>query len=488
MSLRTRLLLALLGLVAAGLLVAGLATYSSLRSFLLERVDQQLREARSPVAFQLTSNSIPGLPDQGGGPGQPNLPPGTYGELRSSEGVVLNKISFAYGTQTQPTPQLPSPLPGATAPVAGGTLFDTGAAGTSKAQFRVLVQDVPTAQRVLVVAVPLTETTQTLDSLVRIEILVFGLVLAGLAVAAWLLIKRDLRPLEAMADTAGDIAAGDLTQRVAPAEPRTEVGRLGMSLNAMLDQIEVAFAERTASEEKLRRFLADASHELRTPLTSIRGYAEVFGRGAKDDPEDLATVMRRIEEESKRMGVMVDELLLLARLGEGRRPEREPVELVRLVTDAVGDARAADTEHVISLDAPESLVVTGDDLQLRQVIANLLGNARKHTPAGTHVRVALSHEDGHADSAGAAVLAVADDGPGLEPDVAGKVFEPFYRADKSRARQSGGAGLGLAIVAGIVRAQGGEVALSPTPGGGTTVRVAFPLAAPEDPRTPSAPL
>ena len=304
MSLRTRLLLTLLGLVAAGLLVAGIATYSSLRSFLLERVDQQLREARAPVALTLASSQIPGLPDQpGGGQGPPRLPPGTYGELRDSQGVVLNKISFAYGSDTQPTPRLPSPLPGASAQNGGATLFDTGATSNHGPAFRVLVQSIPQVQRVLIVAVPLTETTQTLARLLGIETLVFALVLAGLAVAAWLLIKRDLRPLEAMADTAGEIAAGDLTQRVAPAEPRTEVGRLGLSLNAMLEQIEVAFAERAATEEKLRRFLADASHELRTPLTSIRGYAEVFERGAKDDPEDLATPMRLLSSSMRRIAV-----------------------------------------------------------------------------------------------------------------------------------------------------------------------------------------
>ena len=387
MSLRTRLLLALLGLVAAGLLVAGIATYSSLRSFLLERMDQQLREARGPVALALASGQIPGLPDQpGGGQGPPSLPPGTYGELRNTQGNILNKISFAYGSETQPTPRLLSPLPGASAQNGGATLFDTGAASGHGPAFRVLVQSLPQVQRVLIVAVPLSETTQTLGKLLGIEILVFALVLAGLAIASWLLIKRDLRPLEAMADTAGEIAAGDLSQRVEPAEPRTEVGRLGLSLNAMLEQIEVAFAERAATEEKLRRFLADASHELRTPLTSIRGYAEVFERGAKDDPEDLATAMRRIEEESRRMGVMVDELLLLARLGEGRRPEREPVDLARVVADAVGDARAADAGRNISLDAPAELVVTGDEHQLRQVVANLLGNARKHTPPDCRAR------------------------------------------------------------------------------------------------------
>ena len=182
----------------------------------------------------------------------------------------------------------------------------------------------------------------------------------------------------------------------------------------MLDQIEVAFAERAATEEKLRRFLADASHELRTPLTSIRGYAELFHRGAKDDPEDLDTAMRRIEEESRRMGVMVDELLLLARLGEGRQPERLPVDLARVVADAVGDARAADAGRAISLESPEELVVTGDEHQLRQVVANLLGNARKHTPPDCPVHVRLRAEDGEAGAAGQAVLEVADEGPGLD--------------------------------------------------------------------------
>jgi two-component system OmpR family sensor kinase len=323
---------------------------------------------------------------------------------------------------------------------------------------------------VLVIAVPLTEAQQTLARLLGVEVLVSVLVLAALAAAAWLLIKRDLRPLESMAVTADAIAAGDLTRRVAPAEPRTEVGRLGLSLNAMLAQIEGAFAERAATEDKLRRFLADASHELRTPLTSIRGYAEVFERGARDDPDDLDTAMRRIKDESRRMGVMVEELLLLARLGESREPAREPVDLARVVADGVGDARAAaGPARAITLDAPETLTVTGDDLQLRQVVANLLGNALRHTPDDAAVHVTLT-EDG-----GAAVLTVRDDGPGMPPEVAAKVFEPFYRADESRTRETGGAGLGLAIVAAIVAAHGGEVAVESAPGAGATFTARLPL-------------
>ena len=469
MTLRTRLLLALLGLVALGLLVAGVATFTSLRSFLLTRVDQQLSEARYPVLGALASDRQ--LPGPGQGPGGPraNLPPGTYGALLDSAGTVLSKVTYSYGQSGTSVPKLPSSLPSA-ADDSGTTIFNASSSGSSSTGFRVLVQRYPSQGLILEVAVPLTETSQTLDRLLGIEVLVSALVLAALAAASWWLIKRDLRPLEHMAETADAIAAGDLSQRVEPAEPRTEVGRLGLSLNAMLVQIEQAFAERAATEDKLRRFLADASHELRTPLTSIRGYAELFERGAKDDPEDLATAMRRIEEESKRMGVMVEELLVLARLGEGRQPEREPVDLTRIVSDAVADARVAAPDRKISLDPADGTIVMGDDHQLRQVLANLLANAREHTPAGTPVHVTLTAADGQA------ALAVVDEGPGLPAGEADKVFEPFYRADPSRTRDTGGAGLGLAIVAAIVEAHGGTVAAASEPNVGATFTVRLPIA------------
>jgi len=466
-SLRTRLLVAILAVVAAGMVVAGVATYLSLRSFLLERVDQQLREARVPVARTLARGLTGGLPF--GAPGDrpaPNLPPGTYGQVLDSGGSILSTVSFSYGND-QPAPVLPDPLPAVDA--AGESIFSAGSTdGATSAGFRVLIQDIPSVQRVLVVAIPLSETRQTLTRLVGVEVVVLLGVLGVLAVAAWLIIKRDLRPLETMAVTADAIAAGDLTRRVQPAEPRTEVGRLGLSLNTMLGRIEEAFAERAATEDKLRRFLADASHELRTPLTSIRGYSEVFER-AKDDPEDLELAMRRIEEESRRMGIMVEELLVLARLGEGREPERAPVDLARVVSDAVNDARAAAPEREITLGSVDTLDVLGDDHQLRQVVANLLGNALRHTPDEARIGVRLTAGDGHAS------LAVTDDGPGLAPDIAAKVFEPFYRADDSRARETGGAGLGLAIVAAIVEAHDGEVRLQTAPGAGATFTVTLPL-------------
>jgi two-component system OmpR family sensor kinase len=460
-SLRTRLLLAVLACVAAGLLVAGLITYVSLRGFLLERVDEQLRDARAPIAMALTDTQG----TFGGGRDQPNLPPGTYGQLRDSTGTVLGRpIQFNYSEEAQPTPILPDPLP---TPAQGNSVTFQADSTADGPGFRVLAETMPGGQ-VLIAAIPLSETQQTLTQLLTIEVIVSLVVLGALAAAAWLLIKHDLRPLENMAVTADAISAGDLSLRVEPAEPRTEVGRLGLSLNTMLGRIEVAFAERAATEDKLRRFLADASHELRTPLTSIRGYSEVFER-AKDDPEDLELAMRRIEEESKRMGVMVEELLVLARLGEGREPEKLPVDLARVVHDCVSDARAVAPGRHIALDSIETADVLGDDHQLHQVVNNLLSNAVRHTPPAAQVRVSLATSDGHA------TLAVADDGPGLEPDVAAKVFEPFFRADKSRARETGGAGLGLAIVAAIVDAHRGTVRLDTDPGAGATFTVTLPL-------------
>src|SRR5581483_7948420 len=259
-------------------------------------------------------------------------------------------------------------------------------------------------------------------------------------------------PLEQIAETAGDIAGGDLSRRVEPAEEDTEIGRLGLALNAMLAQIETAFAERAASEDRLRRFVADASHELRTPLTAIRGYAELFRRGAADRPEDLARAMRRIEDEAARMGLLVEDLLLLARLDQGRPLQREPVDLVRVAGDALADLSAIDPSRPVSFEHPGSWVVTGDEARLRQV---------------------------------------ADEGPGLPPGEEHRVFERFWRPDGARARTGGasgtgvgGTGLGLSIVAAIVGAHGGTVrAGSPPSGRGAYFMVALPVA----PAAPVAP-
>jgi two-component system OmpR family sensor kinase len=305
-------------------------------------------------------------------------------------------------------------------------------------------------------------------------------VLAAIGVAAYWLTRRELRPLERMAEKSGAIAAGDLSQRVEPDDPRTEVGRLGGALNVMLAEIERGFAERVAVEERLRRFVADASHELRTPVTSIRGYAELFRRGAGDRPADLANVMRRIEQEGKRMGELVEELLLLARLDQGLPLERQPIDLSAVVDAAIDAARAADLERPIDVDSERPLVVLGSESRLRQIVDNLLTNARVHTPARTPVGVRLAAEDGQV------VLEVADAGPGVPAEDADRIFERFYRTDRSRTRSQGGVGLGLAIVRSLVEAHGGAVGYRARQGGGSVFRVVLPLAGAADFRRRSA--
>jgi two-component system OmpR family sensor kinase len=248
---------------------------------------------------------------------------------------------------------------------------------------------------------------------------------------------------------------------------RTEVGRLGTALNRMLDRLEQAFSEREASQERLRRFIADASHELRTPLASIRGYAELFRMGAASEPADVAKAMRRIEDESARMGVLVEDLLTLARLDEVRQAPHGPVDVAAIARDAVDDARVTAPDRDIALRVAPA-AVTGDADQLRQVLANLLRNALVHTPAGTPIEVAVGADNG------AVRLAVRDHGPGLPSDDSGALFERFWRAEGGRERGKDGAGLGLAIVAGIVDAHDGTVSATNAPGGGASFEVRLP--------------
>ena len=468
MALRLRLLLALVALVVAGLLAADLATYGALRAFLLERLDTQLQAATNPVARMLTFGTPPGLLASGGSGPTALLSPGTFVELRNAGGKVVNRATFSLDGSAAPAPSLPAALPGSGATQTSAELFIAAAADGSPS-YRVLAAPLEGGGTVII-AIPLSDLDATLAQLAVIELAAGLAVLVLLGLATWWIVRRGLRPLERMGETAGLIAAGDLARRVAVDDPRSEVGQLGIALNAMLERLEAAFARQAATEERLRRFLADASHELRTPLTSIRGYAELFHRGADRRPADLTTAMRRIEEEAARMGVMVEDLLLLARLDEDRTLERAPVDLARVAADAVADARAADPSRPIALEAPRPIVVTGDDARLQQVAANLLGNALAHTPAGTAIVVRAVLRDGRG------VLEVADEGPGLGQVEAARVFEPFFRADPSRSRTSGGAGLGLAIVAAIVAAHGGTVSLDTAPGAGATFRVAIPAA------------
>jgi two-component system OmpR family sensor kinase len=325
------------------------------------------------------------------------------------------------------------------------------------------------AGQIVVFAIPLTPVQSTLSQLLEREALIGAGVLVAIAILALLIIRIGLRPLEKMGEVAQDIAAGDLSRRVEPSTPKTEIGRLGLALNGMLSQIEAAFKERTESNTRLRRFIADASHELRTPLTSIRGYSEMLRRGASKSPRDAVVARRRIEEESVRMSVLVDDMLLIARLDQGRPLESEPVDLRAIAQDAAADARAVAPQREISLSAPDHVVVKGDDTRLRQVVGNLVRNAIVHTPHQTAIEIAVSTVDG------VGRVSVADHGPGLPTEELDRIFEPFYRADPSRSRDSGGAGLGLSIVSAVVSAHGGHVTVSETRGGGATFEVELPL-------------
>ena len=464
MSLKARLLAGILLVVAAGLAGANLATYRALSTFLEQRVDGQLRDSRAPVFSELSRGGVfPGSRPSG----RTVILSGTYAELRQAFKPIVRYVSPG-----QPRPDVPGDLPGREA-------FDeVASAGNSNFTWRILTTPL-TDGGSLVVALPLEANQATLRRLVGIMIVVSAIVLGGLAALSAWVVRLGLRPLGEIGATAEAIAAGDLSRRVERAEPETEVGRLGLALNAMLGQIEDAFSRRAASEERLRRFVADASHELRTPLTSIRGYAELFRQGASERPEDLANAMRRIEEEATRMGGLVEDLLLLARLDQGRPLEQVPVDLFRLATDAVADARAVSPDRTITLTGDGPVVVTGDEARLRQVAANLLGNAAVHTPPGTPVHVRVLAEDGQAR------LDVRDEGPGLPPGVGDRVFERFFRADAARSRATGGSGLGLSIVSAVAEAHGGGARLEAAPGPGAWFVVELPLA-PQSPETSQA--
>ncbi|MEW6060025.1 MAG: HAMP domain-containing sensor histidine kinase [Actinomycetota bacterium] len=466
-SLRARLLISTVVVVMIGLLVANVATYRFLSSFLLNRVDEQLIPARTQAARVLSVGASFGRHEVS----DLNLPPGTYAELRDGVGTYITGTFFGFRPVTAGRPILRwSDLPGSEYSADRGALTLTARAAGGSPTYRVLATSIPPGpgRGTFIVAIPLTEVGATLHRLVVIEGWVSAAVLLLTAGLALWLVRLGLRPLVGMGETAGAIAAGDLSRRVEPADGRTEVGRLGLALNSMLAQIEAAFEERKASEERLRRFVSDASHELRTPLTSIRGYSELFRRGADSHPEDLAKTMRRIEEEASRMGVLVDDLLLLARLDQGRPLERERVDLCLIAADAVDSARAVEPDRPIELDAPGEAFVLGDGNRLRQVLDNLLDNVRVHTPEGSPVRVAVTREDG------LVVLSVADQGPGLEPEVAARAFERFYRGDPARSRATGGAGLGLSIVSAIVAAHAGEARVFSSAGSGATFEVRLP--------------
>ena len=456
-SLRGRLVAGVLALAAAGMLLVGGITYATQRSFQLSRVDGQLAAATQPLVNKLGGDAYdhdyggpPGGRHDGGPPRGGGAPADTYGEIRDSSGQVLQH-GYLVPEDGQVEPSLPADIP-------------TGKARTI-GDYRVLATSLGSGV-VAVTAVSLADTDETLHSLLLNEGLVIAGVLVLLGLFAWLIVRVGLLPLDRMGHTAAAIAGGDLSHRVETTDPRTEVGRLGLALNRMLDRLEAAFAAREASQERLRRFIADASHELRTPLTSIRGYAELHRMGATGSPADTEKSMRRIEEEAARMGVLVEDLLTLARLDEVREAEHAPLDLATLARDAVDDARVTAPDREISLDAVPARV-SGDADQLRQVLGNLLRNALVHTPAGTPIDVSMTAGD-------EVRVVVRDHGPGLPTDDADALFERFWRAEGGRERGKGGAGLGLAIVAGIVDAHGGRVSAANASDGGAVFTVRLP--------------
>jgi two-component system OmpR family sensor kinase len=468
-SLRARLLAAVLALTAVGLLLLGGITYAEQRSFLYDQVDQELRDGIGQVPFQLGERPPGREPDHdgGGGPrpgGRPSfgLPTGSYVQQRDASGRVLAGAVIQTPIQTVTArPSLPAQLPlGRTVNVDG-----KNGAGT---RYRVLAQRDPEGDTINVAAIPLRATDDTLDRLLVVEALVIAGVLLVLGLVSWFVVRVGLLPLDRMGHTAGAIAGGDLSHRVETTDPRSEVGRLGIALNAMLDRLEEAFGEREASEDRLRRFLADASHELRTPLASIRGYSELFRMGAAREPADVEKAMRRIEDEATRMGVLVEDLLMLARLDQVADAPHGELDLATVVRDAVDDGHATAPERTFRAEVDDPALVVGDRDQLRQVLGNLLRNAIVHTPAGTSIDVILRHEREGVR------LEVRDHGPGLPAGDADALFQRFWRAEGGRERGKGGAGLGLAIVAAIVDAHHGEVHAENAPGGGARFVVTLP--------------
>lgn len=484
--LRARLVAITVLLLAAGLGLASVVTTTVVSSFLVGQVDSQLERSAEDVASSTIRQA----------PAATSLPSDYYVLVRDLDGNS-SSLGWPQTTSRYGTPDIPAMSNPEVADAVGTQFTVDSVGGTDPAEWRVtpfFFYDRFSGELggTAFVALPLTGIHETVKVLGRaLALSALGIALVGGAVA-YLAVHRALRPLREIEETAADIAAGDLSRRVRPAPPTTEVGSLAASLNVMLSQIEEAFAVQEASEERMRRFVSDASHELRTPLATIRGYGELYRMGALDTPDKVDDTMGRIEDSATRMGTLVNDLLALARLDEGRPLRHEPVDLVSLARDSAQDLHALDPSRDVRLvglspgaKAPAALRVVGDEDRLRQVLANLVGNVARHTPAGTPVEIALGAERPTAPTNEAkdvpgdgtvAVLEVRDHGPGVPGEQRGRVFERFYRADSSRNRASGGSGLGLAIVAAIVGAHQGRVSVSETTGGGLTVRVDLPLA------------
>ncbi|MCO1598069.1 HAMP domain-containing histidine kinase [Micromonospora sp. RHAY321] len=499
--LRVKLVASVLALVAAALLVISSLTAYFLRNYLVGQVDNELRgSARSIESAVVEAKQ-----------GRLGIPTDYLVVVTSPSGDRV--LGYQFDDQRFDMADLPPwPENAAGFEKLEGDPF-TVRARDSKVRWRILYTELPNGQ-LAAIGQHLTDVDLAVKQLVWIDLLVGGAVLIMLASVGAAIVRTSLKPLVEIERTAAAIAGGDLTRRVPDPEegqehPTSELGRLSRALNAMLAQIEAAFTARAASEtaarsaestardaaaaaqaseararrseERMRQFVADASHELRTPLTTIRGFAELYRQGAARAPEQTAGLLRRIEDEAARMGLLVEDLLLLARLDRERPLSLAPVELPVLASDAVQAARAIAPDRRIELEIePGSgpLVVYADDARLRQVIGNLVTNALTHTPPDAEIRLRLRAEPGNL-----AVVEVSDTGPGLSPEQAERVFERFYRADAARTRRADGntgTGLGLAIVAALVAAHHGSVEVAETPGGGATFRVRLPQVPQDD--------
>ena len=469
-SLRNRLILASVVLASFAIIASDFAANAALRTYLISQVDDQL--------INISNTSLNRLDRAGIAPLEADDKNSPFKILEPLRGVPTATSITLLDIDGNLIGQVGGELGGKNFAVTGLKIAEvsqyknrpfTIEGRGSEPDIRALAQMLPTGMGSVIVADSLEKVDKTLSQL-RFLFLILGLIaLIAIAMAARWIIALGLKPLEAVEDTAEAIAAGDLSARLPAAKPDTEVGRLTTSLNTMLARIEESFTARLESENKLRRFVADASHELRTPLTAIRGFAELHRQGAVVGEEKTKELINRIEKESVRMSSLVEDLLLLARLDQSRELAKEPVDLNTLITEAVASARAAGPNHPIEIKLEASeIFVLGDSQRIHQVIANLLANARAHTPNGT--QISITAMQGVSET----TIAVSDKGPGLSKADQDRIFERFYRADPSRVRNSGeGSGLGLSIVDAVMKAHGGYVTVKSEVGQGATFTLHF---------------
>src|SRR5215469_7842313 len=468
-TLRGRLIAGLLALLAVACAAVGLVTYVALHSALLNQLDTQLM-----AASHRYEKCLEGPPPDADGDHRPPPvhPPNICAQQQAvdtfSAQVHNNLVSYNYVAgqyYSDKCPLSPADRVVLTSVPAGDKPFSSDLSHLG--EYRLLASPGP-GGTIYLTGLSLAPVESTLRQVEIVEALVFAGVLLLTGVLGTGFVRLSLRPLRRVAATATRVterplASGEVTlpERVPDTNPRTEVGQVGLAFNRMLGHVESALARRAASENRLRRFAADASHELRTPLAAIRGYAELARRHPGPVPQDIAHALSRVESESTRMSVLVDELLLLAQLDAGRPLAKEPVDLTRLAIDATSDARAAGPDHRWMLELPDEPVhVLGDEHRLHQVLANLMSNAAKHTPPGTTVTVALTTDE----DPGTVRLSVTDDGPGIPEDLQPALFERFVRGDSARSNGGASTGLGLAIVQAVTVAHGGTVSVTSRPG------------------------